>query len=490
MFEIHRYFSIASAFAVVVAMFAAGYVYRHYAIGNLVEIAEMHNVVHAKTLSNIAYAKFASYISSAESLDEEAMKTRQEFAEVDRSIRVLTAGLPILKVKIYTVGGLTVYSSDVSQIGEQRLDSSHPEVFLSVSQDGVPQSAIAFKDRFSAFSGEVFDRDVVETYIPMRDEAAQITGVFELYTDVTELKGMIDRAVLSMVVGLSIVFLVLYGVLVLVVMRHAIAPLELASEKAAKIGPRSLDIRLPTDGMPREVRPLIDTVNGALDRLDQALESQRRFTADAAHELITPIAVLTANIDNLDDEQVAATLRQDTSSIADIVTQLLELSELEAAELREDAIADGREVCIEVVSSLAPVAIRQGKEVAYVGSSAPVRIACCNKALGRAVGNLVKNAIAHTPVGTCVEVDLEPEGVIRVTDQGPGVPPADRRHIFRRFWRGKDKSKPGAGLGLAIVQRVAESCSGTVSVDAAPGGGAVFSLHLPRAQAPDHASSN
>ena len=110
----------------------------------------------------------------------------------------------------------------------------------------------------SAFSGQVFNRDVVETYVPLRDETSSIVGVFELYTDVSDLKRTIDQAILSMVIGLSIVFLLLYGALVLFVMRRAIAPLERASEKAAAIGPGTNELRLPTKGMPREVRPLIE----------------------------------------------------------------------------------------------------------------------------------------------------------------------------------------------------------------------------------------
>jgi two-component system sensor histidine kinase MprB len=104
--------------------------------------------------------------------------------------------------------------------------------------------------------------------------------------------------------------------------------------------------------------------------------------------------------------------------------------------------------------------------------------------LSRAVRNLIENAIAHTPEGKVVRLDLDDAGVIRVIDQGPGVAVEDRSRIFRRFWRGKGRKGPGAGLGLSIVQRFATTFGGSVEVGDAPGGGAEFILRLPLAEAP------
>jgi signal transduction histidine kinase len=105
------------------------------------------------------------------------------------------------------------------------------------------------------------------------------------------------------------------------------------------------------------------------------------------------------------------------------------------------------------------------------------------EALFRAVRNLIENAIRHTPPGTSIEVDVEKGGEVRVLDDGPGVPDADRETIFRRFWR-RDRAKvESRGLGLAIVARVAEAHEGTVTVDNRPTGGAVFTLRLRPAQA-------
>jgi signal transduction histidine kinase len=101
-----------------------------------------------------------------------------------------------------------------------------------------------------------------------------------------------------------------------------------------------------------------------------------------------------------------------------------------------------------------------------------------SEALFRAVRNLVENAIRHTPAGVSIEVEVAEDGVVRVRDDGPGVPAADRESIFQRFWR-RDRTKgESRGLGLAIVSRVAEAHDGSVAVEDRPGGGSVFTLRL------------
>jgi signal transduction histidine kinase len=104
------------------------------------------------------------------------------------------------------------------------------------------------------------------------------------------------------------------------------------------------------------------------------------------------------------------------------------------------------------------------------------------EALRQAVRNLVENALQHTPPDTTVEVAVSPAPALQVTDRGPGVPASDRERLFERFWRGR-RSSVGAGLGLAIVQRIAAAHGGSLTVDDVPGGGASFTIRLPAAGA-------
>ena len=273
------------------------------------------------------------------------------------------------------------------------------------------------------------------------------------------------------------------------IFRRAMNPIVAASAMAEEIGPDHTDLRLPEAGIPREVLPLVRAVNDALDRLDAGFRAQREFTADAAHELRTPLAILRTQIDMLDDREVAAPLRHDVENMSRLVNQLLEISELETLVVAEDEIADIAAIAAEVAAFLAPLALSQRKTLAVTGARRPVRVRGNSDALVRAVRNLVENALAHTSPATTVEIAVAIEGVIRVMDRGPGISKADCEHIFQRFWR-RDRRRGGnAGLGLAIVARIAQTHGATVDVDERPGGGAVFAIRFPAVLAPETAAA-
>jgi signal transduction histidine kinase len=274
------------------------------------------------------------------------------------------------------------------------------------------------------------------------------------------------------------IFLLLLAIDV-VIIRRTIRPIVGASALAQRIGPSSTDLRLPEAGMPLEVLPLVRAVNQALDRLEEGFRSQRAFTADAAHELRTPLAILRTQIDMIRDRDLAHSLRADVENMTRLVNQLLEIAELETVVIDPDETADLVAVSTEIAAFLAPLAVSRDRTVAVSSAPGPVLVHGNADTIGRAVRNLVENALAHTPAGTAVEISVDPDGVLRVADSGPGVPTADREHIFRRFWR-RDRQRTGsAGLGLAIVAEIATMHGATVSVSDNPEGGAAFALHFP-----------
>ncbi len=260
------------------------------------------------------------------------------------------------------------------------------------------------------------------------------------------------------------------------IFRRALKPVLRASDMAAEIGPARIDVRLPAQAMPREIQPLVDAVNRAFDRLERGFRTQREFTADAAHELRTPLAILRARIDQLESAEIREALRRDIEGMSRIVSQLLDIAELESFVVDPDEKADLQAVCAEVAAFIAPLALAQGKSVALIGARGPVWIRGNAETLFRAVRNLTENAINHTPVNGVVEIEVSADGRLRVLDDGPGVPEAERELIFRRFWR-RDRRRAGsAGLGLSIVARIVEAHQGAVSVENRPTGGASFSL--------------
>jgi signal transduction histidine kinase len=277
---------------------------------------------------------------------------------------------------------------------------------------------------------------------------------------------------------ITIPILLLLLVIDILIFRRALEPVWRASKTAQTIGPARTDVRLPTEPMPREILPLVRAVNEALDRLEQGFRTQREFTADAAHELRTPLTVLRARVDTLDNPVVREALREDIAGMSRIVSQLLDIAELESFVVDPAEKADLHSICAEVAAFIAPLALAQGKTIALTGTRGPVWIKGNPETLFRAIRNLAENAINHTPQGTLVEIDVAENGTVRVLDDGPGIPENEREVIFRRFWR-RDRRRPGsAGLGLSIVSRIVEAHAGSITVENRTEGGAAFALHF------------
>jgi signal transduction histidine kinase len=271
----------------------------------------------------------------------------------------------------------------------------------------------------------------------------------------------------------------------IIIFRRAVRPLIQASQDAQNIGPMRTDIRIPTANIPSEIRPLVEAVNQALDRLERGFRVQREFTADAAHELRTPLAILRARLETLADTTLLHELHHDIDSMSRIINQLLEVAELDVAVVAQSEQTDLTSVGSDVVEAIAPLALRQNRSVALTGAAEPVRVKGNAEMIRRAIRNLVENALRHTPPGTTVEVNIDGSGGVRVSDEGPGVPLSERELIFRRFWRRDRRRTGGAGLGLAIVRRIVDAHGGAIAVTDGETAGAIFSIRFKLARVTD-----
>jgi signal transduction histidine kinase len=258
--------------------------------------------------------------------------------------------------------------------------------------------------------------------------------------------------------------------------RAGLRPIAAISRRASEIDPGSTDVRLPAEGLPSELVPLVQAVNLAFDRLQDGFSVQRRFTANAAHELRTPLTMLTAGLEELSDGPAIEKLRTDVARMNRLVSQLLRVARLDAIPVKLDVRVDLCQVAAQVVEYLAPWAITRSRAIGFDNPGVPIFVTGNAEEMSDAIRNIVENAVLHAPAGTEVTVSVSVDGAVTVNDQGPGIPVTDRPHIFGRFWRGKGVATPGAGLGLSIVAEIVRLHGGTVTVDDAPGGGASFTL--------------
>jgi signal transduction histidine kinase len=270
--------------------------------------------------------------------------------------------------------------------------------------------------------------------------------------------------------------LVTVGIAVLTT-AHGLRPLREASAAAARVGPGHPHVRLPTAGLPGELKPLVGAVNAALDRMERSLQAHRRFVGDAAHALRTPLAILIARIDELPEGPKSAALRADCDRMRRLVEQMLTMARLDGAPLDVSAAVDLRAAAAEAISGRAPLAISRGIELALNAPEALPPIEGNQAAIVLAVENLLDNAIAHAPANSAVEVQIDPPATLSVLDRGPGVAEATQARIFERFQTGRSR---GVGLGLAIVAEVAAAHGARVQFQPRAGGGSAFVLRFTR----------
>lgn len=279
--------------------------------------------------------------------------------------------------------------------------------------------------------------------------------------------------------GLILALSVAQIVFALIRMQRRIRPLLSASASVEAIGPDIGPERINCDGVPSEILPLVFAVNSAFDRLGIAFRAQKEFLENAAHELRTPLSVLRARVETIDNALLRQELETDIAVLSRLVTQLLRAAEMEGLAGNDPADIDLLDLTETVASYLFPAAAMSGRSI-NVGGDADVIVRGCAETIGQAINNLVENALFHTPLGTGIDIRVIggdcPE--IRVRDHGPGVPPEARQLIFQRFWRSDRSKGNGAGLGLSMVRRAMDLHHGTATVEDAPGGGAVFILRF------------
>lgn len=261
--------------------------------------------------------------------------------------------------------------------------------------------------------------------------------------------------------------------------RRGLKPLDDLASDVASRSPENLEA-LPGHGVPREVQPLLSALNRLLLRLREALNKERRFTADAAHELRTPLAVIKVQAqvaqlssDAADRQHALRQILAGSDRATRVVEQLLRLARLDPlAGLPEPSDVDLGELAQQVFSEVWPTVATHA--IQLQSDASPLLVRGDAELLQIVVRNLLDNALRHTPPGSTITVCTRREHgdlLLAVADDGPGVPPADLARLVERFYRGHETLAEGSGLGLAISQRIAELHDASLEFANLAGGG-------------------
>ncbi len=337
---------------------------------------------------------------------------------------------------------------------------------LRLHSANAPQQPLASKER--GFSDNIIDGKRWRVFSTWDESGEYLIHVAER-SDVREelARGIAGNLLRPLWFSLPLLALLLW----IAVMR-GLRPLDKLAREVEQREPDNL-AALDASSAPREVVPLIERLNRLFIRIDASMQKERRFTADAAHELRTPVAAIKAQA------QVARAASREAERIhaldnailgcdraAHLIEQLLTLARVDTLDRSTAEPCQLRGIAAEAIAALAPAALKNGVQLELLeGDEATVR---GNHGLLRVLlRNLLDNSIRHTSPGTSVQVSIvrEPGAVcLSVSDNGSGIPEQERDKVLERFYRPLDTQASGSGLGLSIVKRIAEVHDATLQM--------------------------
>ncbi len=270
------------------------------------------------------------------------------------------------------------------------------------------------------------------------------------------------------------------GMLIWMIIGRGLSSLQRVSDEVRRRAPDHLE-PIDVNQVPIEIQAIVEEWNKLFARLKAAFEREKRFAADAAHELKTPLAALKAHtqvaLNAKNEAEREAALRKILTGVdrsAHVVHQLLTLSRVGQGLALEHSIrVNIVRQAKEVMAELAPEALQKNSEIELIAPEKEPLIQGHSTAIAILIRNLVDNAIRYTPENSLVRVIIEEQTagvVLKVIDNGPGIPEHLRQQVFERFFRLLGNKSPGSGLGLGIVRQIAELHKAKISLDTPPGG--------------------
>jgi signal transduction histidine kinase len=444
-FRLVRYFTLTSLVAFVIVAAVLGLVFRYLSVQSLLRTQEDANVNITRIVANQLWASdFGPFVRTMADRPAAELKNAPEIARLHAKVLALMRGSSVFKVKVYALNGMTLYSTELGQIGE---DKSGNAGVVAAAQ-GKVLSELVHRNSFSALEQEVLERDLIQSYIPAYDRG-RVDGVFEVYSDATAFLQEIGRKQWLVVAAAVGLLAALYGALFFFVNR----------------------------------------AQGIIRRQGRA--RYREFIAKAAHELRTPMTSIygfaallkTRRYDPEAVRDLVDTIHEQAGRLVHLSNELLDLERIEARgaqallmerqpldPLLERAAAgqpvpgDERRVGLEIEPGLPALRLDRVK-------------------IGQVLANVLSNAYKFSAPGTPIALRAFRDGMrvgIRVTDRGIGMSADELGRLFERFWRADKASEiPGSGLGMTLAREIVALHGGAIEVESAPGAGTTVTVWLP-----------
>lgn len=324
---------------------------------------------------------------------------------------------------------------------------------------------------------------------PVLDPAGTPVAVFQAAAPTSEVDELARSLALSLIAA-GFAVLAAGALISAWAARRSLAPLKQMAASATSITHATLGERIAYDGPDDELGQLADSLNSMLDRLENAFAAQRRFVADASHELRTPIAVIQGNLELITHPSTTESERihflgvidEEVGRMTRLLQDMLDLARTQAGVRRAFQPLDVGVLLVEVAGRIRVL----GKRTIRCACPSGMWIDGDPDLLEQALVNIGRNAVEHTAEGGVIELSAHEDGesvVVTITDDGPGIPADEITRVFDRFYRAQGPRRSasgGSGLGLAIAKGIVEMHGGTIQVENRTGGGASFSVRVPR----------
>lgn len=488
-FRLQRYFSIASGILMLGLVLPLAYAYYYSEMNEHTFLAGVRNETLARTYANTLWPMYGEFLLRTD-IDATSRKTHDTTKALDLFIRNMSRGASVTKIKVYNPNGIAVYSSVLREIGE---DKSKNSGFIAAI-GGRRVNELAHRGSMSATEGEIQNVDVVSTYIPIKiSDQEKVVAVFELYSNVTANVQRIRIVTYELLVGLVVVFLVLYLSLLKIV-AHAD---RIIQRQYLALKENESRLQIKTQQLEQEIqeRLQIEQALRASEKLAAAgSQAKTDFLSGMSHELRTPMNAILGFTQLLETEPDAPLTESQQRFVKQImkagahllglIDQALDLSRIESGKLALSLERVSLKTLIEETLPMVHHLALQRQIAPISVNVADAEVIADYGRLKQILLNLLSNAVKYNRVGGSISIAATPDETtvhIAVTDTGQGISQERIQELFLPFNRLGVESADveGTGIGLALSKRLAEAMGGVIGVESKEGNGSTFWITLP-----------